>query len=226
MYMPAEKKLRRINVALLVAIVLVNGYIITAPVAPSVWYWWQSRSGTQTKALQQTIERPVTVPNRPNSLVIPKMMLDTPLVEGPKSDSFALLNQGAWRLPYGSSPDKGSNTVIAGHRFSYTGPHGIFYYLDKLAPGDDIGVWWNNQLYRYNVTETKVVSAHEVAVQEPTSDARLTLYTCTPLWNPVKRLVVVATPTKKPQTPPAQPAQPELIPFEQQQAQKEVQLQS
>jgi sortase A len=126
------------------------------------------------------------------------MLLETPLVEGPKRDSFALLNKGAWRLPFASSPDKAGNTVIAGHRFSYTGPRGIFYFLNKLEPGDDIGLWYQGKLYRYRVESSRTHAATDTYVQEPTEDTRLTLYTCTPLWNPVNRLVVVAKPVTEP----------------------------
>jgi sortase (surface protein transpeptidase) len=42
------------------------------------------------------------------------------------------------------------------------------------------------------------VSAADASIEVPTTDTRLTLYTCTPLWNPQNRLVVIATPKEKP----------------------------
>ncbi len=203
-----EKKWRRANFGLLLAIILINGYVILIPVFPIATYWWQQHYGHTQQHLSQRLQAPpeqtvstpkdTTFHSGPNTdgLIIPKMLLDTPLVEGPMRDSFNLLNKGAWHLPISSTPAQRGNTVIAGHRFSYTGPRGVFYYLDKLSLGDDIGLWYHGTLYRYTVQSTRTVASTEVRVEQPTADTRLTLYTCTPLWNPVSRLVVVATPTK------------------------------
>ncbi len=194
----------RANNLILAAIILINGYIISAPLLPGIWYWWQTRTDTHVQQLTRKIaEAPkatksTTAAPLPNELIIPKMLVDTPLVEGPMKNSFNLLNKGAWHLPISSSPDKGGNMVIAGHRFSYTGPRGIFYYLNKLVPGDAIGVRWDGVMYNYTVQSTRTVGPTEVSVQQPTQDTRLTLYTCTPLWNPVNRLVVVAIPKENP----------------------------
>lgn len=199
---------RRANIVLLVLIIAVNLYIITLPIIPMVSYWWQQHHSHTQQTLQARIDTPQKSPSASQSsntfhagptadgLIIPKMLLDTPLVEGPMSNSFNLLNQGAWRLPISATPDVGGNTVIAGHRFSYTGPRGVFYFLNKLVPGDQIGLWYHGTLYRYSVESSRTVSATDIAVQQPSGDTRLTLYTCTPLWNPVNRLVVVAKPTK------------------------------
>ena len=37
-----------------------------------------------------------------------------------------------------------------------------------------------------------VVTPNQTAIQAPTNDNRLTLYTCTPLWTARNRLVVIA----------------------------------
>ncbi len=201
-----DRNWRRANHALLAAIILINGYIVAIPLLPNVTYWWQQHHGNKQQELSQRLNSsPDKTTDTPkdaafhagpgaDGLIIPKMLLDTPLVEGPMKDSFNLLNKGAWRLPISTSPDEGGNTVIAGHRFSYTGPRGVFYYLNKLQPGDDIGLWYHGTLYRYAVQSSRTVKATEVSVQQPTADTRLTLYTCTPLWNPVDRLVIVAKP--------------------------------
>ncbi|MGB4800337.1 MAG: class E sortase [Candidatus Saccharimonadales bacterium] len=207
----SDKVWHRINSALFVAIIGINSYIIAAPFLPNVTFWWHHRSGTAQKTLSQRLAFPAKHPAPQDNtfhadashdgLIIPKLLLDTPLIEGPKSDSFNLLNKGAWRLPFASTPDKGGNTVIAGHRFSYTGPRGIFYFLDKLSAGDDIGLWYHGKLYRYQVESSTTHAPTDTYVQDPTEDARLTLYTCTPLWNPVNRLVVIAKPVTQQEAP-------------------------
>lgn len=197
-----DNRWRNANRILLLAIVLINSYIITAPIFPNLSFWWQTRSGSSATNPQVRLAKQIASEANGDSakdangdrLFIPRMMLNAPVVEGPMRNSYNLLNQGAWRLPIGSTPKEGSNTVIAGHRFSYTGPRGVFYYLDKLKKGDEIGYRKDGVMYRYVVDSIRTVPPTEIAVQEPTDDTRLTLYTCTPLWNPVNRLVVIAKP--------------------------------
>lgn len=206
-----DHRLRHINIALFVGIFLINSYIIAVPFLPGLVFWWEQRSGQTERNLEKRLtssaqDTPATsdifhADAKHDGIIAPAMLLDTPLIEGPSSDSTNLLNKGAWLLPFSSTPDRGGNTVVAGHRFSYTGPKGVFYFLDKLQPGDDIGLWYRGTLYRYIVQSTRTHQATDVYIQEQTNDTRLTLYTCTPLWNPVNRLVVVATPMTKEETP-------------------------
>jgi sortase A len=190
--------LRQVNNILFGLIVAINLYIIAAPFTPQLIYWWQSHHTNRQEQLTQTVHKTTTpVQTQPNSLIIPAMMLQQPTLEGPKSNWFNILKQGIWRWPDSSTPDKGGNTVFLAHRFSYTGPHGAFYYLDKLRPGDEIGVVWSNKTYTYRVASISQVPPTDTAIQNNTSDARITLFTCTPLWHPVNRLVVVAELEKK-----------------------------
>lgn len=194
----SEPRWHKINVGLLLAIILVNCYTIGLPWLPALRYNLQTRHNPETTLpVSQFVAK--TTSNQSSSgnrLIIPRLLIDAELVEGPMSDSFSLLNKGAWQLPIGVDPSKAGNTVIAGHRFSYTGPRGIFYGLDKLQVGDQIGIRWNGTLYTYAVESSQTHAATDIYVEGPTNDTRLTLYTCTPLWNPVNRLVVIAKPVK------------------------------
>lgn len=186
-------KLKRVNNVLLIAILVVNGYVIALPLLPGVVFWLQSHNQAQVQRLEAKANTTPPPANNPapdnNRLIIPSMLLDDAINDGP---TMRTLRKGLWRIPHSSTPDKGSNTVIVGHRFTYSNPRGILYSLDKVHVGDPISVWWNGRNYKYKVTETKVVGPHEVAVEDPTTDAQLTVYTCTPLWLPKNRLVVVA----------------------------------
>ena len=191
-------KFRQVNDVLLVLIVLINGYIIVAPLYPQAEYWWKMHHGQAQQKLtselrQGTFASGSSAPvSRPNTLIVPSMLLNTPVLEGPVRDTYKILDKGIWRWPLGSTPDKGSNTVLVGHRFTYTNPKGIFYYMDKVKVGDEIGLVWNNKRYTYKVASVREVQPTETSVTAATPDARLTMYTCTPLWNPKHRLVVVA----------------------------------
>jgi len=190
--------LHRVNNLLFALVVVINLYVIAAPLLPQLTYWWDVHHSSRRTQLQQLIQRSgsavkkTTAIAQVNSLIIPAMMLDQPTLEGPESNWFDLLYKGIWRWPGSSTPDKGGNTVFLAHRFSYTGPHGAFYYLDKLKTGDDIGVIWNGKTYTYNVISSQTVPPTDTAIENNTSDAQITLFTCTPLWHPVNRLVVVA----------------------------------
>lgn len=193
-------KLARVNHILLGLIILINGYIIVAPFIPAVTFWWDNRGGTKQKQLTARIHPATThTASHPSSditgvnrLIIPPMLLDQPVLEGPVSQTYAILNKGIWRWPASSTPDKGGNTVFIGHRFTYTQPKGVFYYLNKVKIGDEIGVQWGNKTYAYKVSSVQEVPPTDTAIENPTSDARLTIFTCTPLWLPKDRLVVTA----------------------------------
>ena len=118
------------------------------------------------------------------------MLLSAPILEG--TSTYGVLAKGIWRWPYGSAPGKGGNTVLIGHRFTYTNPRGVFYFLNKVQVGDEIGITWYNTSYIYRVIKTEVVSPSDVSILKPTTQPTLTLYTCTPLWRPASRLVVIA----------------------------------
>lgn len=188
--------LRHANNLLLAAIVLINVYIIATPLWPLASYWWQDHHSSKRTQLTERIHAPTqhtnTTATSPNGLIIPAMLLDQPTLEGSEKDWSAVLKNGIWRWPASSTPDKGGNTVFLAHRFSYTGPHGAFYYLNKLHIGDEIGVLWDNKIYRYKVFSVSEVPPTQTSIEDNTSDARITLFTCTPLWHPVNRLVVAA----------------------------------
>lgn len=165
-------------------------YLLLAPLTPAFDYWVQKRSGfdlpayvTQVASDQQP---PVPTDNR---LAIPSIGLDEHVFEGTSPDA---VHQGVLRQPKSSKPTLGSNTVMVGHRFSYFPEiNAPFFNLDKIAIGDDMVVAWEGIVYRYKVTEVKIVAPTEVSVEEATNDARLTIYTCTPLWTAEKRLVII-----------------------------------
>ncbi len=123
-------------------------------------------------------------------IVISKLGVNMPVVEG-KTEKVLL--KGAWRSPWGSTPDKGGNTILFGHRYLHKPPHPeTFFSLDTLGVGDTFEVLWEGKTYTYKVFETKVVEPTEISVLRQTDKAIVTLITCTPLYTTKQRLVVVA----------------------------------
>lgn len=125
-----------------------------------------------------------------NLLIIPKIGVKIPIVEG---TTESVLNKGAWRLPETSTPDKGSNTVITGHRWKYRPPsEKTFYLLDKLEVGDAFKITWEGKDYNYKIIGVSIVLPTDVWVLNPTSKSIVTLITCTPLFSTKNRLVIKA----------------------------------
>jgi len=184
-------RLKHVNNLLFAATVLILLYIIVAPVLPVLTFWLQSRTDRATQlAAQLTLPASNVNVGSGDRIVIPAMLLNEPINEG--SDLRALHNGGTWRRPKTSTPDSGGNTVIVAHRYTYTNPRGTFYFLNKIKTGDEIGVFWHGKRYVYRAVSIKTVSPDDSSVEAPTTQARLTLYTCTPLWLPKDRLVVAA----------------------------------
>lgn len=146
------------------------------------------------------VNSPVPVPtDRPdpdltnisNRLLMPQLGISMPIFE---SDSVNTLLKGGWIFPGTSTPDKGGNTVVFGHRFRYLPPiSNTFYSLDKINIGDTFTVAWKGQLYTYKVREKKIIEPTDFSVLNKTSDAEITLITCAPLFSTKQRLVVVGT---------------------------------
>jgi len=138
------------------------------------------------------VKAKVTNRTRPpdNRLVIPKIGVNIPIVEGQESDSA--LWKGAWRIPNSSTPKVGGNTVLSAHRFRYRPPSNLtLYLLDKVKRGDTMIVYWQGKEYDYRVSETKIVPRENTDIAEPTLEDQLTVFTCHPLFSTKERLVVV-----------------------------------
>lgn len=197
-------KRARVSTLLLVAIIGVNAYIIALPVLPVVGFWFRSNHSSAASALQEKVRAAQPAPGSTEAaaikqagsrILIPSMLLDEPFYTGKDERT---LNKGLWLRPTGSTPDKGGNTVIVGHRFTYANPRGTLYFLDKMRVGDNIALYWQGKKYVYTVKEIGVVPDTATEIETPTDKPRLTIYTCTPLWNPVDRLVVIADLVEEP----------------------------
>ena len=110
------------------------------------------------------------------------------IVEG---TSEKVLFKGAWRSPYNSTPDKGGNTVLFGHRYLYLPPRkDTLFSLDKVKVGDGFEINWEGKAYKYKVIEVKIVNPDDISVLNPTAVPSVTIITCTPVFTTKFRLVV------------------------------------
>ncbi len=161
----------------------------------------EEAQNSQNKFLQQvsiSLATPTPVPsvkfdpnhlNVTDRLVISKIGVDMPLFE---SDKLSILWKGGWVFPGTSTPDKGGNTVIFGHRFRYLPPiNNTFFSLDKIQMDDTFTVVWKGTIYHYQVIDKKVIEPSDFSILSQSSEQEVTLVTCTPLWTSKQRLVVV-----------------------------------
>lgn len=196
-----DRHYRLINHFLLVILVLLSGYILFIPFVPEVldFYnkYFDSTKGykyASKLAISEAAERQITksalkkIPEG-NVLVIPKIGVDSLIMEGLGPEA---LDKGVWHRPQSSTPDKGGNTVITGHRFLYAAGPKTFYHLDKMTIGDQFILFWQGKEYDYEIVDVFTVTPDQVEIEDDTNEPIVTLYTCTPLWSASLRLVIRA----------------------------------
>lgn len=127
-----------------------------------------------------------------NRMVIPSIGVDSAISEGISEEA---LEKGVWLYPEAAKPGQMGNVVISGHRFLYeNAPQNTLYNLDKVTVNDYILVYWQGREYGYRVTSTELVFPTDTHIQEIGETERLTVYTCAPLFDDSRRLVVYAEP--------------------------------
>lgn len=190
--------LRKLNSFLSLVVIVLGLYIAVSPFLPQVEYWFRDKSpeytapygGNLAKSVGSSTDNLAPAENR---LVIPSIGVNEPILES--TNIGVITNGGTWRRPASAKPTDNNNTVIVGHRF-YGNNVSTFYNLDKVKIGQLLAVYWEGKEFLYEVVESKVVDASAVDIEAPTTERRLTLYTCTPIWTAKNRLVVVARPAQ------------------------------
>jgi sortase A len=129
---------------------------------------------------------PTAGPEHAVRIQIPAIGVDAPVVEG---DDWEALKQGAGHHIGSANPGERSNCIISAHNDIFGE---IFRDLPDLDIGAEIFVYTPSQVYRYVVSQTRIIEPTEVSVMEPTSSPVLTLISCYPYGVDTHRIVVVA----------------------------------
>jgi LPXTG-site transpeptidase (sortase) family protein len=132
-------------------------------------------------------------------IVIPAMLLDTVVKYVPYNGDTWLINglrqEIAW-MGGTSWPGLGSNTGLAGH-VTVTGMgDGPFRHLDELQAGELVLLYTEQNIYTYQVRDSRVTNAGDMSVTQSTDNPQITLITCID-WDDasstyLNRLIVVA----------------------------------
>lgn len=113
-----------------------------------------------------------------NAVTIPHIGVSKPVLQLPNLDP--LLNE-FWMLPWGSTPEKGNNTILVAH--SYNQQKGkqwpnVLFNLDKVKAGEKITFDWKGKTYTYEVVDNKQFDAKDVYIEDDTKESVLTIYGC------------------------------------------------
>lgn len=189
---PKVKKRRtRRFVALFFAIVLLGAgaYLFVLTLSPDL---------LPSKAEAASATEDSLVHNGENFVKVERLNLLVPFHTG--EDAKTLESGAWWRYPERGNPEKGGNFILSAHRFrlgmtpNKTKERSPFYYVDKLRNDDIVDVFYNGKWYSYKVTEIKQVKPNDVAIEDPSDTAKLTMYTCSIKGSADGRVVVIAQP--------------------------------
>lgn len=188
------KLLKFLNIIVSILIAIIALYILVRPLFPNIVFSIGKDEGytyQSEEAIKEIGDRAKDLPQIPkeNRLVIPKIHVNALITEGANQSALML---GMWHRPDSSTPNKGGNTVITGHRFLYTKGPDTLYYLDRVEMNDKVIIYWEEKEYVYKVFQIIVVNPDQIEIENNTKASIITLYTCTPLWTSEKRLVVKA----------------------------------
>jgi len=136
-------------------------------------------------------------------LIIPKLGIKTQVFTdvdpANEAEYEEILKDNVAHAAGSNLPGEGGLVYIFGHStnsvFDLEHYNPVFYLLDKLNLGDELGIIHQGKVYIYQVAEKKVVEADELDdITSGNSKEKLILQTCWPPGTTLKRLLVIAYP--------------------------------
>lgn len=153
--------------------------------------------------LYVTPPQTITIEKNPSNYIldIPKIHAVAPLVLNvnpwdPKEYMEALKKGVAHAKGTVLPGEKGLTYLFAhssGIPWEITRYNTIFYRLGELQPHDTIVVYHLKKVFRYEITEKKIVWPNDTRYLTDNSQNHLIIQTCTPIGTDLKRLLIFAT---------------------------------
>lgn len=107
-----------------------------------------------------------------------------------------VLKKGVAHAKGTSFPGGGKNIYLFAHStdafFNFQNYNAVFYLIGKLGKGDEIDIYYKEELFKYSVIEKMVVSPDALEYLKPEDEEILTLQTCYPPGTTIKRLIIRA----------------------------------
>lgn len=132
-----------------------------------------------------------------DTIVIPKINVEAPIVYLKTFDNAKILEEiknGVGHYQGTALPGRVGNVFLTGHSSYYWWSKGkynqIFANLDKLATGDLIYIYYENEKFIYRVNQSYIVKPNQVEVLDPSNKPILTLMTCSPVGTNLRRLII------------------------------------
>jgi sortase A len=147
-------------------------------------YRSQKDLAAQWTAQEHPVTKSAVIDPSLTRLVIPKINLDSFIVEGTSHKALLL---GPGHLKGSAEPGQPGNVVISAHRDTF------FRHVFELEKGDQVKVERGGKTALYEVTGKKIVDPDDVEVLRQTKDPQLTLITCYPTYyiGPAPRRAIV-----------------------------------
>jgi len=138
--------------------------------------------------------------DRDFGIVIPKINANAKIFANidPYSERefLPVLKKGVAHAKGTAFPGEGSNIYLFAHStdafFNFQNYNAVFYLIGKLEKGDEIDIYYRQNLFKYSVTEKMVVATDDVKYLKKENQEILTLQTCYPPGTTLKRLIVRA----------------------------------
>lgn len=124
----------------------------------------------------------------PIALIIKDLELELPIYSASlDGGKWQATTQGVSYLTSSAVPGELGNSILYGHNWP-----NLLGKLHKVKPGDEITIVFADASRKnFTIKYTSVVTPDQTHILNPTADRRLTLYTCTGLFDN-KRFVVTA----------------------------------
>jgi LPXTG-site transpeptidase (sortase) family protein len=159
------------------------------------YYFWM-RNDTNALAFQNYKVEKTVAPKKqiaspqsqPQRIVIKGAGIDLPLIPSKiDNDKWETTNAGASYLTSSPIPGTEGNSIIYAHNWAT-----LFGKLVSVKPGEQVEVLYaDGSKKRFTVEYTSTVTPTTASILAPTTDKRITMYTCTGFLDS-KRFVVVA----------------------------------
>ena len=154
---------------------------------------WKARRAIQSSFENEPVKiqgfraEDVVEKSGPERIVISEVSIDLPVKKARIIDGYweVFPDSAGWGEGSGVPGHPGNQVIFAHAR------KGLFLPLRQVRVGMNIEVLTDDGKYTYEIIEMKEMSPSQTEVIAPTTDERLTLYTCSG-FKDAKRLIVVA----------------------------------
>lgn len=190
------KMLMWFNRLLLVAIWGVGITLIFEPYVYGIQAQAQARK-VKNEARGDLVTRLAQLPEQ--TMYIPSIGVEQDIVE---ATTIKEAKEHVWRRPNTGTLEEGGNIVMVSHRYATIGGEraSTFYSLPDLEAGELVYIRGEgDDWYIFEMRSSETVEPTRIDIEDPTEETKLTLYTCTPLWNATHRYVVHAYPVENPE---------------------------